>query len=114
MLSVYNSYHQTVIYVQQRNHILLDLTGLEIQISMKACKTENWFQTGFQQQKSGLPEKPVLVRVDGPISFLCKTGFVVVIVNLFSSKIIKAAHGWSSTTCVKSLIVGVYPMSGTI
>src|SRR6218665_1849282 len=30
---------------QQRNHILQDLTGLEIQISMKASKTVNWFET---------------------------------------------------------------------
>jgi len=30
-------------YGRQRNHILEDLTGLEIQISMKASKTENRF-----------------------------------------------------------------------
>jgi len=30
MLSVYNSFHQTVKYVHQGNHVLHDLTGLEI------------------------------------------------------------------------------------
>jgi len=30
MLSVYKSFHQMVKYAQQRNHILQDLTGLEI------------------------------------------------------------------------------------
>jgi len=30
MLSVYQSFHQTVQYDQQRNQILQDLTGLEI------------------------------------------------------------------------------------
>jgi len=30
MLSVYDSFHQAVKYGQQRNHILQDLTGLEI------------------------------------------------------------------------------------
>jgi len=49
MLSVYKSCHQPIKYGQQRNHILQDLTGLEIKISMKASKTKNWFQTGFQQ-----------------------------------------------------------------
>jgi len=28
---------------------------------MKASKTENRFQTGFQQPKAGLPIKPVLI-----------------------------------------------------
>jgi len=41
MLSVYKSFHQTVKYIRQRNHILQDLTELEIQISIKASKTEN-------------------------------------------------------------------------
>ena len=40
-LSVYKSYHQMIKYGQQRNHILQDLTGLEIQISVKASKSEN-------------------------------------------------------------------------
>jgi len=39
MLSVYKSFHQTVTYRRQRNHILQDLNGLEIKISMKASKT---------------------------------------------------------------------------
>ena len=30
MLSVYESFHQTVIYGQKGNYILQDLTGLEI------------------------------------------------------------------------------------
>jgi len=49
MLSVYKSYHQTVKYGRQRNQILQDLTLLEIQISVKASKTENRFETSFQQ-----------------------------------------------------------------
>src|SRR6218665_380500 len=55
--SVYNSYHQTVNFARQRNHILQD-SGLEIQISMKVSKNENWFETGFQQPKSDLQKKP--------------------------------------------------------
>ena len=34
--------------------ILQDLIGLEIQISMKASKIENWFETNLQQPKFGL------------------------------------------------------------
>ena len=49
MLSFYKSYHQTDKYGWKRNHILQDLTGLEIQIS---SKTENQFETSFQQPKS--------------------------------------------------------------
>jgi len=60
MLSVYESFYQMVKYGQQRNHVLQDLTGLEISISMKASKTENQFETGFQQPKTGLPRKSVL------------------------------------------------------
>jgi len=60
MLSVYISFHQTVKYGHQTNHILQDLTGLEIYISMKASKTENGFDTGFQQLNTGLPKKMVL------------------------------------------------------
>ena len=56
MLSVYKSWHQTVKYGHQRNHILQDLTGLEIKISMKARKTENRFVSAFQQPKTGLPK----------------------------------------------------------
>jgi len=44
MLSVYKGFYQTVKYNWQRNHIFQDLTGLEIEISMKASKTENWFE----------------------------------------------------------------------
>jgi len=32
MLSVYKSFHQTVKYGQQRNHILQDLTGLQFKV----------------------------------------------------------------------------------
>jgi len=63
MWSVYKSFHQTVKYGQQRNRILQDLTGLEIKISMKASKTKNWFDTGFQQPKTGLPKKLVLTSL---------------------------------------------------
>ena len=56
-------FHQTVKYGQQRNHLLQDLTGLEAYISMKASKTKNWFETGFQQPKSGLQTKPVLTSL---------------------------------------------------
>jgi len=58
MLSVYKSFLQMVKYGQQRNHTLQDLTGLENKIYLKASKTENRFQTGFQQPKFGL-QKPV-------------------------------------------------------
>jgi len=43
MLSVYKILHQTVNYVCQRNHMLQDLIGLEIWISIKANKTESRF-----------------------------------------------------------------------
>jgi len=43
MFSVYNGFHQTVKYGCQRNRILQDLTGFEIDISMKSSETENWF-----------------------------------------------------------------------
>jgi len=59
MLSVYESFHQTVKYGWQRNHILQDLTGLEIKISMKASQTEDWFQTSFQQPKSSLKKADI-------------------------------------------------------
>jgi len=49
MFSVYNSFHQTVKYGLQRNHILQDLTGLEIEISMNSSETENRFA-----QKAGI------------------------------------------------------------
>jgi len=52
MSNVYKSCHQTVKYGWQRNHVLQDLTGLEISIYMKASKTKNWFKTGFET-KSG-------------------------------------------------------------
>ena len=45
MLSFYKSYHQTVMFGRQRNHILQDLTGLEMLISMKVSKIENKFST---------------------------------------------------------------------
>jgi len=35
-LSVHKSFHQTVKYSWQRNHILQDYTDLDIEISMKA------------------------------------------------------------------------------
>src|SRR6218665_322247 len=45
MLNVYKSFHRTVKYGHQRNHILQDLTRLEIYISMKDSKIENRFET---------------------------------------------------------------------
>jgi len=48
MFECLQKFHQIVKYGWQRNHILQDLTGLEIKISMKASKTQNWFETGFQ------------------------------------------------------------------
>jgi len=45
MLSVYKSFYQMVKYGHQRNHLLQDLSGLEIEISMKASETENRFST---------------------------------------------------------------------
>jgi len=55
MLSVYKSFYQMVKFASQRNHVLQDLTWLEIKISMKASKTKNRFEIGFQQAKTGLP-----------------------------------------------------------
>ena len=57
MLSVWKSYHQMVKYGQQRNQILQDLNGHEIQISMKASKNEKRFETGYQQPKSGFKHR---------------------------------------------------------
>jgi len=54
MLSVYENFHETLKHARQGYHILQDLTGPEIEIFMKASKTENWFQTGFQQPKPSL------------------------------------------------------------
>ena len=56
MLSVYKSFHQSVKYGRQRNHILQVLTGLEVKISVKASKTQNLFETSFQQPKIGFPK----------------------------------------------------------
>jgi len=36
-------FHQTVKFDRQRNYIVQDLTGLEIEISMKASKAKNQF-----------------------------------------------------------------------
>jgi len=60
MLSVYKSFHQTVKYGHQRNHILQYLTGLETLISMKGSKTENRFSTTESQlaKKTVLTESP--------------------------------------------------------
>ena len=52
MLSVYESFHKMAKYGQQRNYILQDLIGL-----MKTSKTENLFEIGFQQPKSGLQNR---------------------------------------------------------
>ena len=57
------SFHQKAKCGPQRDHILQDLIGLEISISMKASKTENRFQTSFQQPKSGLQKEPELTSV---------------------------------------------------
>jgi len=59
MLSVYKSFHETVKYGRQRNHILQDWTGLETKISTKASKTENWLGTGFQQPKTSLSKNGI-------------------------------------------------------
>jgi len=48
MLSDCKKFHQMVKYGRQRNYILQDLTGLEIEISIKASITENRFETDFQ------------------------------------------------------------------
>jgi len=45
MLSVYESFHQTVKYGQQRNHMLQDLAVLEILISPKFSINKDWFST---------------------------------------------------------------------
>ena len=63
MLSVYKSFQQTVKYGLQGNNILQDLTGLETEISMKASKSKNWVETGFQQPKACLPKTPVLTSL---------------------------------------------------
>jgi len=61
LLSIYKRCHQAVKYGRQRNHMLQDLTGLKVKISMKASKAENRFETDFQQLKTGLPKQPVLL-----------------------------------------------------
>jgi len=71
MLGVYKSFHQTVKYGWQRNHILQDSTGLEIKISMTVSKTENRVQTGFQQQKTSLLNKPVLTSLLSNHTYCC-------------------------------------------
>src|SRR6218665_354939 len=84
-LSVYKSFHQAVKYGHQRNHILQDLTRLKPYISMKARKTENHFETGFDNQKPVCRKTginiPVYVTVYcllqkrknfGPLTFLFK------------------------------------------
>ena len=45
MLSVYENFHETLKHARQGYHILQDLTGPEIEIFMKASKTENRFST---------------------------------------------------------------------
>jgi len=42
------------IWLPKKSNITRFLTGLEIQISMKTSETENRFETGFQQPKTGL------------------------------------------------------------
>jgi len=54
MLNVYESFHEAVIYGQQKKSYIMRVNWLEIKISMKAHKTENRFQTGFQQPKSSV------------------------------------------------------------
>jgi len=49
LLSIYKSFHQTVKYGRQRNHILQDLTGLEPEISMKASQTKTRVSTTENQ-----------------------------------------------------------------
>ena len=41
----------------KRKQIYKDLARLEINISMKARNTENRFETGFQQPKTGFQNK---------------------------------------------------------
>jgi len=50
MLSCLQKFSLNEKYGWQRNCILQDFTGLEILISMKANKTKNRFQTGFNNQ----------------------------------------------------------------
>jgi len=62
MSDIVNSHISLMLSIYKRSNvagketiiiILQDLTGLEIRISMKASKTENQFETGFQQLKTG-------------------------------------------------------------
>ena len=71
MSSVYESFSRTLKYGRQRNHILEDLTGLEILISMKTSETKKWFKTCFQQSKSSLQK----IRYYDPCFKLFETCF---------------------------------------
>ena len=61
--SIYKSFHKTVKYDHQRDHILKDLTVLELKVPMKASKTKNRFETGFEQPKTSLPNRSVLTSL---------------------------------------------------
>ena len=63
MLTFYKSFHQTVNYGSQRNHIVQDLSELETKISMMASTSENRFEASIQQPKTGLPIKQVLTSL---------------------------------------------------
>jgi len=63
MLNVYKSFHQTVKYCRQGNHILQGLLGLKLKFSMKASKIENQFEIGFQQLKTDLLKNLVLASL---------------------------------------------------
>jgi len=75
MLRVYTNFYQAVKYGQQRNHILQDLIGLEIKISMKASKTKNRFETGFNRfaKKLVLTSLPSIHWIRSPCHLVLST-----------------------------------------
>jgi len=89
MLSVYKCFPSMVKYGWQRNHILQDLTGLEIYISMKAIKTD--FKPVFNNQnlaskKSGI-NIPIceLVFIWNPVCLMWEMLFVCTAIHLFQT-----------------------------
>ena len=103
MLSVYKSY-QMVKYGRQRNQILQDLTGLEIQVSMKASKIKTRFKTCFQQPKSSFPKK----GINDPTYFTVKKITVTfaesteLALALSDPKIRKMSRSWKCS-CVNAV-----------
>src|SRR6218665_1908405 len=95
IFGVYNSFHQTIKYGHQRNHILQDLTGYEIKIYMKAGKTKTYFETGFRKPKTSLPKK---------------TGINTPKLNKYYSRTVKQNHTCIQTSTEAPLMGNYVPL----